>query len=156
MTKVNKIFLMLFTVFVGIAAVPAGYDHWTAEQLRAREEALHKTMKNGLASETLGHWGNNLLLKTRREASSGQAEWHERQADLIVVQSGQATIIIGGNIINAKSTAANEIRGTSIEGGERQVLRAGDIVHVPVKTAHQVLLEAGQSLDYVVLKIDSP
>ncbi len=105
---------------------------------------------------TLGHWGNHLLLKTRREASSGQAESHEKQADLIVVQSGQATIIIGGKIVNAKTTATNEIRGTSIEGGERQALKAGDIVHVPVKTPHQVLLDAGQTLDYVVLKVDSP
>jgi hypothetical protein len=28
-------------------------------------------------------------------------------------------------------------------------------VHVPVKTPHQVLLDAGQTLDYVVLKVDS-
>ena len=151
----KKTFLMFVPVFMAVAAVPAGYDHWTAEQFRTREEALHKTLKNGLASETLGHWGNHLLLKTRREASSGQAESHEKQADLIVVQSGQATILIGGTIVNPKTTAANEIRGTSIEGGERQALKAGDIVHVPVKTPHQVLLEAGQTLDYVVLKVDS-
>jgi mannose-6-phosphate isomerase-like protein (cupin superfamily) len=139
----RKTILMFVPVFVAIAAVPAGYDHWTAEQFRTREQVLHKTMKNGLASQTLGHWGNHLLLKTRREANNGQAESHERQADLIVVQSGQATIIIGGKIVNAKTTAANEIRGTSIEGGERQALKTGDIVHVPVKTPHQVLLEAG-------------
>jgi len=152
---VKKIFLMFVTVFMAIAAVPAGYDHWTAEQFRTREEVLRKTMKNGLASETLGHWGNHLLLKTHREAISGQAELHEKQADLIVVQSGQATIIIGGKIVNGKTMAINEIRGTSIEGGERQALKAGDVVHVPVKTPHQVLLEAGQTLDYVVLKVDS-
>jgi mannose-6-phosphate isomerase-like protein (cupin superfamily) len=80
---------------------------------------------------------------------------HEKQADLIVVQSGQATIIIGGKVLNGKTTAANEIRGTSIEGGERQALKAGDIVHVPAKTPHQVLLDPGQTLDYVVLKVDS-
>jgi uncharacterized RmlC-like cupin family protein len=150
----KKTILMFVPVFMAIAAAPAGYDHWTAEQFRMREEVLRKTMKNGLASETLGQWGNHLLLKTRREASNGQAEWHEKQADLIVVQSGQATIIIGGKIVNGKTTAPNEIRGTSIEGGERQALKAGDVVHVPVKTPHQVLLDAGQSLDYVVLKID--
>ena len=151
----KKTFLIFVPIFMAIAAVPAGYDHWTAEQFKAREEALHKTMKNGLASETLGRWGNHLLLKTRREASSGQAEWHEKQADLIVVRSGQATIIIGGKIVHGKTTATNEIRGTSIEGGERQALKAGDIVHVPVKTPHQVLLDPGQTLDYVVLKVDS-
>jgi uncharacterized RmlC-like cupin family protein len=151
----KKTFLMFVSTFIAIAAVPAGYDHWTAEQFRTREEVLHRTIKSGLASETLGHWGNHLLLKTRREASNGQAELHETQADLIVVQSGQATIIIGGKIVNGKTTAPNEIRGTSIEGGERQALKAGDVVHVPVKTPHQVLLEAGQTLDYVVLKVDS-
>jgi mannose-6-phosphate isomerase-like protein (cupin superfamily) len=145
-----KTFLMLVPVFMAIAAAPAGYDHWTAEQFKT-----HKTMKNGLASETLGHWGNHLLLKTHREGSSGQAELHEKQADLIVVQSGQAIIVIGGKIVDGKTTATNEIRGTSIEGGERQALKAGDIVHVPAKTPHQVLLDAGQTLDYVVLKVDS-
>ena len=151
----KKTFLMSVPVLTVIAAVPAGYMHWTAEQFKTREEALHKTMKNGLASETLGHWGNHVLLKTRREGSSGQAELHEKQADLIVVQSGQATIIVGGRIVNGKTTATNEIRGTSIEGGARQSLKAGDIVHVPAKTPHQVLLDAGQTLDYVVLKVDS-
>jgi mannose-6-phosphate isomerase-like protein (cupin superfamily) len=151
----KKTFLMFVPVCMAIAAVPAGYDHWTAEQFRTRADALHKSMKAGLASETLGQWGNHLLLKTRREASSGQAELHEKQADLIIVQSGQATIIIGGKIVDGKTTATNEIRGTSIEGGEKQALKAGDIVHVPVNTPHQVLLDAGQTLDYVVLKVDS-
>src|ERR1022692_875787 len=127
-------FLMFVPVLMSIAAVPAGYDHWAAEQLRTRQEVLRKTMKNGLASETLGHWGNHLLLKTHREATNGQAEWHEKQADLIVVQSGQAMIVIGGRIVNGKTTAPNEIRGTSIEGGERQALKTGDVVDVPVKT----------------------
>lgn len=147
--------LMFVPIFIAAAAVPASYDRWTAEQFATHEEALHKSVKDGLASETLGNWGNHLLLKTRREASSGQAEFHEKQADLIVVQSGHATIIIGGRILNGKTTAANEIRGTSIEGGERQLLKAGDVVHVPVKTPHQVLLDAGQTLDYIVLKVDS-
>ena len=151
----KKTILALIAVMMAIAAVPAGYDHWSAEQFATHEEALHKGMKNGLASETLGNWGNHLLLKTRREAGSGQAELHEKQADLIVVQSGQATIIIGGRILNGKTTAPNEIRGTSIEGGERQSLKAGDVLHVPAKTPHQVLLDAGQTLDYIVLKVDS-
>ena len=151
----RKILLMFVPALMGIAAVPAGYDHWTAGQLRTREEVLRKTVKNGLASEALGHWGNHLLLKTHREASSGQAELHETQADLIVIQSGEAMILIGGRIVNGKTTAIHEIRGTSIERGERRALKAGDVLHVPAKTPHQVLLDAGQTLDYMVLKIDS-
>ena len=150
----KKALLLFISAFLGFAAAPAGYEHWTAEQFRTREKALHKAMKDGLASETLGNWGNHLLLKTRREASSGRAEWHEKQSDLIIVQSGQATIIIGGKILNGQTTAPNEIRGTSIEGGERQALKTGDVVHVPVRTPHQVI-DTSQAFDYIVLKVDS-
>src|SRR5712672_1698264 len=151
----KKTLLLFVPAFLAFAAAPAGYEHWTAEQLKAHEIALHKAVKDGLASETLGSWGNHLLLKTRRESSSGRAELHEKQSDLIIVQSGYATIIVGGKILNVQTTAPNEIRGTSIVGGERQALKAGDVVHVPVKTPHQVLLDRGQSLDYVVLKVDT-
>jgi len=150
----KKALLIFISVFLASPAVPAGYEHWTAEQFRAREEALHSAMKDGLASETLGNWGNHLLLKTRREASSGRAELHEKQSDLIIVQSGHATIVIGGKILNGQTTAPNEIRGTSIEGGERQVLKAGDVVHVPVRTPHQVV-DTSQAFNYIVLKVDS-
>ena len=151
----KKTSVTLIPLMMVVAAGPDGFDHWTAEQFATHEHALHKDMKNGLASETLGTWGNHLLLKTRREASSGQAELHEKQADLIVVQSGHATIIIGGRVLNGKTTAPNEIRGTSIEGGEKQSLKAGDVLHVPAKIPHQVLLDPGQTLDYIVLKVDS-
>ncbi len=79
---------------------------------------------------------------------------HEKQSDLIIVQSGHATIIVGGKVLNGKTTASNEIRATSIEGGERQALKAGGVVHVPVRTPHQVV-DASQAFDYIVLKVDS-
>jgi uncharacterized RmlC-like cupin family protein len=154
-TTVKRTILTLIPMMIAGAAGPAGYDRWTTEQFAAREAALHKSMKNGLAGETLGNWGNYLLLKTRREASSGQAELHEKIADVIVVQSGHAAIIIGGKILNGQTTAANEIRGTSIEGGEKLSLNAGDVVHVAAKVPHQMLLESGQALDYIVLKVEA-
>lgn len=147
--------LLMFISTLAFAAVPAGYEHWTAEKFRAHEKALHQAMKDGLASETIGNWGNHLLLKTRREGSSGRAELHEKQSDLIILQSGHATIIVGGKILNGQRTAPNEIRGTSIEGGERQALKAGDVVHVPGGTPHQVI-DTSQVCDFLVLKVDSP
>ena len=70
------------------------------------------------------------------------------------MQSGHATIIVGGKILNGQTTAPNEIRGTSIEGGERQALKAGDVVHVPVRTPHLVV-DTSQAFDYIVLKVDT-
>src|SRR2546423_15364553 len=104
----KKTLLIFISVFIAFPAVPADYEHWTAEQFRAHEKTLHGVMKDGLASATLGNWGNHHLLKTRREASSGRAELHEKQSDLIIVQSGHATIIIGGKLLNSQTTAPNE------------------------------------------------
>jgi uncharacterized RmlC-like cupin family protein len=151
----KRTILTSIALILSLAAAPAGYDHWNARQFAAREVVLHNGVQNGLASEVLGSWGNHLLLKTRREGSSGQAEQHEKQADLIVVQSGHAAMIIGGKILNGIQTGPNERRGTAIEGGERRSLTAGDVLHIPPKTPHQVLLEPGQTLDYIVLKVDS-
>jgi hypothetical protein len=80
--------LTFAAAFIALAAVPPGYEQSTAEQFGAQEKALHTAVKGGLASEKLGNWGNHLLLKTRRESSSGRAKLHEQQADLIIVQSG--------------------------------------------------------------------
>lgn len=150
----KKTLPMFVVAFMACAAVPAGYEHWTSEQFRIHETALHKGIKDGLATETLGNWGNHLLLKTRREASSGLAELHGKQSDLIIVQSGHATLIIGGKLVDGKTTAPSEIRGSSIEGGERQALNAGDVVHVPFGTPHQ-MVNTSEAFDYLVLKVDS-
>ena len=55
----KKRLLMFAPVLMSFATVPTGYEHWTTEQFRAREQALHKAMKEGLASETLGTWGKS-------------------------------------------------------------------------------------------------
>jgi uncharacterized RmlC-like cupin family protein len=47
------------------------------------------------------------------------------------------------------------VRGSSIRGGERVPLAAGDVVHVPVKVPHQMLVASGQQVTYFVVKIDA-
>jgi mannose-6-phosphate isomerase-like protein (cupin superfamily) len=47
------------------------------------------------------------------------------------------------------------VRGPSIRGGEKMALAAGDVVHIPIKTAHQMLVESGRQITYFVVKIDS-
>jgi len=84
---------------------------------------------------------------------SGEAELHEEFNDISVVQSGSGTLVVGGTIVNGRTTAPGEIRGPSIQGGEKRKLGPGDIVHVPPRTPHQVLLDPGQKLTYVVIKI---
>jgi hypothetical protein len=41
----KKTILTLISLLTAVAAGPAGYDHWTAEQFATHQEALHKGMK---------------------------------------------------------------------------------------------------------------
>lgn len=137
-----------------ICSEPAGYKYWSAAQLLQAERGLVPKMTAlKVASERAGSFGNHYALLLHREAS-GQAELHQHQADLMIVQSGSATLLVGGTILKARTTARGEIRGPSIEGATRQKISAGDIVHVPSKTPHQLLLDPGQQLNYFTLKVN--
>jgi len=139
------------------AAIPAGYSHWNSAQLDERARALPAKMaasKIKVATAALGGWGNHSMSLVRRE-STGQAELHETQSDILFIHSGEASIVIGGTIPNPRRTSAHEIRGDRIAGGEKQPLRPGDILHVAPKTPHQMILEPGQKLDYYAVKVDA-
>ncbi len=120
-----KTTLAFFLVALMMAALPAGYNHWNAAQLDERAKTLPAKMsKVKVATESLGGWGNHSMSLVRREGS-GEAELHETQSDILIIRAGEASIVIGGTIPDAKKTTAHEIRGSRIEGGEKQPLRAG-------------------------------
>jgi len=48
----------------------------------------------------------------------------------------------------ASETAVDEKRNSTIQGGTRQKLYAGDIIRIPARTAHQVLLEGAHEFTY--------
>jgi mannose-6-phosphate isomerase-like protein (cupin superfamily) len=148
--------LWLFAIAVAAAAaVPAGFSHWTDEQIQERAKSLPAKMsKVKVATESLGGWGNHSMSVVHREGS-GEAELHETQSDILFIRAGDASIVIGGTIPNGRTTTAHEIRGPKIEGGERQPLHPGDVLHIAPKTPHQMILEPGQKLDYYAVKVDS-
>jgi len=137
-----------------IGSEPSGYKHWSGAQLLENEKSLAPKMNaRKVASERVATWGNHYALLLHREAS-GEAELHEHQADLIIVQSGTASLVVGGTIPKSRTTTRGEIRGAAIEGGAQQKISAGDIIHVPSKTPHQILLDPGQQLNYFTLKVN--
>jgi len=103
----------------------------------------------------LASYGNHSLSVIHREGS-GEAELHETQADIFIVQSGEATLVVGGTVVEPKTTAPHEIRGPSIKDGVSKQLGPGDIVHVAAKTPHQVTIPAGKQFTYAIVKVDTP
>ncbi len=144
--------LLLLLPLVG--AEPAGYKYWSASDLKALTKTLApKVNAQKVALENLANFGPDHALMVHREGS-GEAELHETEADVIVVVSGEATLIVGGTMPGSKTTAPGEMRGPSIDGGSvRQKIAPGDILHIQPKTAHQVLLEPGKQITYFTLKV---
>ena len=60
---------------------------------------------------------------------------------------------MGGELVDGKTTAANEMRAPGIKGGTEKKIAAGDVVTIPAKVAHQVKLDAGKQFTYFVIKI---
>jgi uncharacterized protein GlcG (DUF336 family)/quercetin dioxygenase-like cupin family protein len=96
-----------------------------------------------------GRDGNYMVHASRRE-KPGQVEIHNKDADVIHVLDGKATFVTGGKVIDAKEVAPDEIRGTSVEGGQTMQLGRGDVIVVPAGTPHWFKEVQGPFLYYVV------
>jgi mannose-6-phosphate isomerase-like protein (cupin superfamily) len=86
---------------------------------------------------------------SRRDAP-GQAEVHTLDTDIFYVLEGSATVVTGGDVVDAKDTAANERRGASIRGGATRRLAKGDVFIIPNGVAHQFTEVQGPFLYYTV------
>ena len=86
---------------------------------------------------------------------SGLAEAHDVKADLYVVLSGSGTVVVGGEMPGRSEMKARpgEWRAPKIEGGKKYPLKPGDMINIPSKTPHQLLLEDGANITYLIIKI---
>jgi mannose-6-phosphate isomerase-like protein (cupin superfamily) len=129
-------------------------DHWTPTILMERAAYLRKMAENGngSASETLKdypHISTRLCFRNR----DGVAESHANFSDIFIIIDGRVTLVTGGKLVNAKSEGPGEMRANSIEGGTRQELKAGDVVHIPAGVPHQMLTISEKPITNIVLKI---
>ena len=92
----------------------------------------------------------NYMVHTSRREKPGLAEIHTLDTDIIYVLEGSATFVTGGDAVEPKETAPNEIRGTRIEGGETRQLSKGDVIIVPNNTPHWFKEVSGTFLYYTI------
>jgi uncharacterized protein GlcG (DUF336 family)/quercetin dioxygenase-like cupin family protein len=97
-----------------------------------------------------GSDSRNYMVHASRREKPGQAEIHTKDADVIYVLEGSATFITGGEAVDAKTTAPDELRGTSIRNGETRQIAKGDVIVVPNGVPHQFLEVTNPFLYYVV------
>jgi hypothetical protein len=80
---------------------------------------------------------NESALLVHRQAD-GQPEWHETQVDVVFVQSGSATLLVGRTLINGETVAPHEKRNGAIQGGVRQKVSAADLIRIPPQNASSI------------------
>jgi glc operon protein GlcG len=129
------------TMSMGSAPAPA-VSYWGKSEV---DEAFSKG-----AVLFDGSDGRNYMVHASRREKPGQAEIHTRDADVIHVLQGSATFITGGEAIDAKTTAPDELRGTSIRNGQTRQIAKGDVIIVPRGVPHQFLEVTNPFLYYVV------
>jgi glc operon protein GlcG len=97
-----------------------------------------------------GSDGRNYMVHASRREKPGQAEIHTKDTDVIYVLDGTATFITGGEAINPKTTAPDELRGESIRSGQTRQIAKGDVIVVPNGVPHQFAQVTDPFLYYVV------
>ena len=101
------------------------------------------------------NFGNHGLSITVHN-TSGIAEVHKGTADVMIVQSGEARLIYGGEVVDAKQTAPNEVRGPSIRNGTSVHVSSGDVIHFAAGVPHQWIVDPGKQITYLVVHIEEP
>jgi len=148
--KMIKLLLGILT-FTLVAKPAQVADLYTPQDLIAIKKQLAKD-KAGFASKTLEKYGNHYTMLAYRE-STGSTEIHEHDADIFFITEGDASIILGGKMTGIKSNKAGELRGVSIQGGEKRPLKTGDVIHIPAGMAHQIIVTPGKPITYFVIKV---
>ena len=155
MTRLACAAAMLLTFGVtGMTAQTTKLDHWTPAQLMERAHHLRQQAAegDGSASETLEKYPHHYTMLAFRSHSGG-GELHENYADLFYILDGKATVVTGGELVGRKITGAGEARGSAVNGGSKQDVKAGDVVHIPAGLPHQMIVPEGKTITYFVVKI---
>ena len=134
-----------------LCADPDGFAMYTSAEMKNRINSA-KLDDHKVGLDRVATWGNHGLLAIRREGD-GEAEVHDTQVDVIFVVSGEATLIVGGTVVEPRTSAPGEIRGKSIMGGVKKKMAPGDVFHIPAKIPHQMLVP--KLITFEVVKVDT-
>ena len=113
--------------------------------------ADHEKVAKGGSIVTAPDYTVSVLKRT----AAGQVEVHNKETDIFYITDGDATVVTGGTMIGGKTTAPNQIRGTSIQGGESRHLAKGDVIIIPAGVPHW-FKEVPQSIQYLTVKSIKP
>lgn len=155
MVAIARLFAIAAVALPVLQPAEPGFVRWSEAELARRDAALSGMIRpDGSARETLADYevgGSHRFRFIRRDAD-GLPEQHANIEDVVLIQSGAATLVVGGELID-RAGGGGEYRGTGIAGGVHYPVARGDIAHIPAGTPHRYLVPEGGHVTYVLVRM---
>jgi mannose-6-phosphate isomerase-like protein (cupin superfamily) len=106
----------------------------------------------GLANPVLTAERTKTFLVTRDKV--GDTELHLEGIDNLVVLDGEATLVYGGDMKDARMITEGEFHGSSLLGDTKSVeIKKDDIIQIPAGMAQWIKPHPGGHIRYVVFRV---
>jgi len=136
-------------VLVAAAAVSLGGGVPAAVHYIGHDKVTEVMSKGGAIVSDPGL----VVLAQRREA--GLAEYHDHTNHVFVFVEGEATLVVGGTMVDSKRTAPDQMRAPSVQGGTTYHMSKGDVITIPAKTPHWFKDVPTKTVAYYAVNIQS-
>jgi mannose-6-phosphate isomerase-like protein (cupin superfamily) len=149
--------LVLLAGGLPLMAQDKPFDYHSSAELEQRAQAAMakaQSSAGGSTSDRIADFGDHALTTAAR-VKTGGPEMHEHWTDVIIVTEGQATMVIGGTVVNPVERVAGsgEKSGSDITGGVTQVVKKGDVINIPAGTPHWIKIAPGDKFAYMNVKV---
>jgi mannose-6-phosphate isomerase-like protein (cupin superfamily) len=97
----------------------------------------------------------DLLVSGSHREAAGQVEVHDKETDVLYIVDGEATLVIGGKMVDGKVARPGQWLGKDITGGQTSHIAKGDVFVIPAGIPHW-FKEVPKSISYFVVKVLKP
>jgi|SRR5215467_10796175 len=141
--------LAVLALLLAATATSMGNGVPASVQYIGHEKVMQVMVKGGPIVSDPG-----LIVLAQRRAS-GPAEYHDKTNHVFIMEEGEATLIVGGTPVDAKRTAADQMRAPTTDGGTTYHLTKGDVITIPAKTWHWFKEVPSKTVAYYAVNIES-
>ena len=141
--------LLLLTVLLIAGVVSLGGGVPAAVHYIGHEQVTEVMAKGGPIVSDPG------LIVLAQRRGTGEVELHEHTNHVFVIVEGEATLVVGGTMVDPRRTASDQMRAASVQGGTTYHMSKGDVITIPAKTPHWFKEVPTKTVAYYAVNIES-
>ena len=98
----------------------------------------------------------SIVKRPYAEPATAPSEMHEDKTQIYTIIGGTGTQVLGGKPAKDNASAEGQHSSTGpLEGGVSYRVKPGDVILIPPMTWHQTLPDAGQTIVYTMVHIET-